>query len=245
MRTQTSTNESLNTKLLLKALVAFKKGDFSVRLPGEWTGEAGKIADTLNDIIELSDKTTKEVERVSRVVGKEGKSEGSNRGATFTVSLPVATNVRADGNEKPATVETDGNGLPRNFSTLLKGLRILIVDDEVDSRELVTAIVNRCGGEVKCCESAVDALKSFKAWKPHLLVSDIGMPNVDGYTLIKKLRKLRLKLAKQIPAIALTAYATDDDRARSLAAGFQMHISKPIEPVTLVKSIAGAVGRKV
>ena len=73
MRTQTLTPQSLNTKMLLKVLVAFKKGDFSVRLPGEWTGEAGKIADTLNDIIELSDKTTKEVERVSRVVGKEGK----------------------------------------------------------------------------------------------------------------------------------------------------------------------------
>src|SRR5437762_1673550 len=73
MPTQTLTKDSLNTKLLLKALVAFKKGDFSVRLPGEWTGEAGKIADTLNEIIELSDKTAKEVERVSRVVGKEGK----------------------------------------------------------------------------------------------------------------------------------------------------------------------------
>ena len=80
MRTQTLTPQSLNTKLLLKALVAFKKGDFSVRLPGEWTGEAGKIADTLNDIIELSDKTAKEVERVSRVVGKEGKINASRRG---------------------------------------------------------------------------------------------------------------------------------------------------------------------
>ena len=73
MRTQTRTTDSLNAKLLLKTLVAFKKGDFSARLPGEWTGEAGKIADTLNDIIELSDKTARELERVSRVVGKEGK----------------------------------------------------------------------------------------------------------------------------------------------------------------------------
>src|SRR5437588_13057288 len=72
MRTQTLTTDSLNTKLLLKTLVAFKKGDFSVRLPGEWTGEAGKIADTLNEIIELSDKTARELDRVSRVVGKEG-----------------------------------------------------------------------------------------------------------------------------------------------------------------------------
>ena len=73
MATQTLTGDTVNTKALLKALVAFKKGDFTVRLPGEWTGEAGKIADTLNDIIELSDKTAREVERVSRVVGKEGK----------------------------------------------------------------------------------------------------------------------------------------------------------------------------
>src|SRR6267378_6589720 len=73
MRTQTVTSESLNTKLLLKTLVAFKKGDFSARLPGDWTGEAGKIAETLNDIIQLNDKTAKELERVSRVVGKERK----------------------------------------------------------------------------------------------------------------------------------------------------------------------------
>src|SRR5207237_9191783 len=73
IRTQNVTKDSLNTKLLLKTLVAFKKGDFSARLPAEWTGEAGKIADTLNDIIELSDKTARELDRVSRVVGKEGK----------------------------------------------------------------------------------------------------------------------------------------------------------------------------
>src|SRR5687767_15921932 len=73
MRAQTATQNSFNSKLLLKTLVAFKKGDFSARLPGDWTGEAGKIADTLNDIIELSDKMVKELERVSRVVGKEGK----------------------------------------------------------------------------------------------------------------------------------------------------------------------------
>jgi len=78
-----------------------------------------------------------------------------------------------------------------------------------------------------------------------LLVSDIGMPVEDGYALITKLRKLRLKLAKEIPAIALTAYATDDDRARSRAAGFQIHIAKPIEPEALVLSIASAAGREV
>jgi CheY-like chemotaxis protein len=98
---------------------------------------------------------------------------------------------------------------------------------------------------VKCCETAAEALEAFRAWKPDLLVSDIGMPHEDGYSLIKRIRKLRLKLAREIPAVALTAYATDDDRERTLAAGFQMHVAKPIEPKALVRSIAGAAGRKI
>jgi len=83
---------------------------------------------------------------------------------------------------------------------------------------------------VRCCETAAEAIKTFRAWKPDLLVSDIGMAHEDGYSLIKKLRNLRLKLAREIPAVALTAYATDDDRERALSAGFQMHVAKPIEP---------------
>lgn len=174
----------------------------------------------------------------------EVQSEGANRGTTFTVSLPLVSAVSAEKRESVVTVQTGGNGLPASFSTLLEGLRILVIDDEADSRDLVTAIVTRCGGDVKCCESAAEALKTFRVWKPHLLVSDIGMPVEDGYALIAKIRKLRLKLAKEIPAIALTAYATDDDRERSLAAGFQVHVAKPIDPAALVISIAGAVGRK-
>jgi signal transduction histidine kinase/DNA-binding response OmpR family regulator len=175
----------------------------------------------------------------------EVQSEGTNRGTTFTVSLPLVSGISPDKFEADVATQTAGNGLPASFATLLDGLRILVVDDEVDSRDLVTAILTRCGGEVKCCESAAEALKTFRAWKPDLLVSDIGMPVEDGYALITKIRKLRLKLARKIPAIALTAYATDDDRARSLAAGFQVHVAKPIEPEALVKSIASAVGRKV
>src|SRR3954465_10002402 len=106
MRTQTQASDSLNAKLLLKTLVAFKKGDFSVRLPGEWTGEAGKIADTLNDIIELSDKTAKEVERISRVVGREGKI---NQRATVPAAsgawlrLVDSTNLLIDDMARPTT----------------------------------------------------------------------------------------------------------------------------------------------
>lgn len=175
----------------------------------------------------------------------EVASDGLNRGATFTVSLPLASEAAAKTVSTAAAKEQDNNGLPASFSSLLKGLRILVVDDEADSRDLVSAILTRCGGEVKCCETAGEAIKTFREWKPDLLLSDIGMPNEDGYDLIKKVRKLRSKLAKEIPAIALTAYATDEDRARTLAAGFHKHIAKPIEPKVLVRSIAGAVGREV
>ncbi|HEV7797349.1 MAG TPA: response regulator [Pyrinomonadaceae bacterium] len=174
----------------------------------------------------------------------EVASEGKNEGATFTVSLPLAPAESSKTSENGATTEPDGNGLPPSFSKLLEGLRILVVDDEADSRDLVTAILTRCGGEVRCCETAAEAIQTFRAWKPDLLVSDIGMPHEDGYSLIKKLRKLRSKLAREIPAVALTAYATDDDRERTLSAGFQMHVAKPIEPKALVRSIAGAAGRK-
>ena len=171
------------------------------------------------------------------------ESGGQNQGATFIVSLPLASNAPADETENESAAEQKGDGLPASFSKLLEGMRILVVDDEADSRDLVSAILTRCGGKVKSCKSAAEALKTFRAWKPDVLVSDIGMPVEDGYTLIQKLRKQRLKLAREIPAIALTAYATDDDRARTLSAGFQVHLAKPIEPETLVKSIAGAAGR--
>jgi len=173
------------------------------------------------------------------------ESPGKDQGTTFTVTLPSAPAESTDTIEKAAPAEREGNGLPAGFSKILDGLRILVVDDEADSRELVTAILTRCGSEVKCCESTAEALMTFREWKPDLLVSDIGMPKDDGYALIKKLRKLKLKRAKEIPAIALTAYATDDDRARALSAGFQMHVAKPIEPEALVRSIAGAAGRKI
>src|SRR6185295_2337811 len=120
-----------------------------------------------------------------------------------------------------------------------------VVDDEADARDLVRTILSRCGGEVNCCESAAEAMKAVREWKPDLLVSDIGMPNEDGYSLIKKLRKQTSQRAKHLPAVALTAYATQEDELRTLAAGFHRHVAKPIEPEALVLSIASALGRKI
>ncbi|MBC8029256.1 MAG: response regulator [Pyrinomonadaceae bacterium] len=174
----------------------------------------------------------------------EVESEGENQGATFTVSFPIASKLSPQLLEERAP-ESEGNGIHSEFSRILAGLRILVVDDEADARDVMSAILTRCGGEVKCCESTAEALKAFREWKPDLLVSDIGMPLEDGYTLIKKLRKLRLKAARQVPAVALTAYATKEDKARALEAGFQVHVPKPIEPGALIRSIANVMGRKV
>jgi signal transduction histidine kinase/DNA-binding response OmpR family regulator len=173
----------------------------------------------------------------------EVESDGENRGATFTVSFPIVSRTTANVLTQYA-VEPESNGSDAEFSRILEGLRILVVDDEADAREVLSVILTRCGGEVKCCESTSEALKAFREWKPDLLVSDIGLPVEDGYTLIRKLRKQRSKAAKNVPAIALTAYATKEDKARALEAGFQIHVPKPIEPGGLVRSIATIMGRK-
>ncbi|MFN2493703.1 MAG: response regulator [Pyrinomonadaceae bacterium] len=173
----------------------------------------------------------------------EVKSQGQDQGTTFTVVLPVASADVVGQDATLTPVESRTRDLPAGFSRILEGLRILVVDDEADARDLVNAILTRCGSQVKCCESAAEALEAFRDWKPDLLVSDIGMPIEDGYSLITKLRKQRSKRAKQMPAVALTAYATKEDKARTLSAGFQMHVAKPIDPESLVMSISAAMGR--
>ncbi len=154
MPTQTLTNDSLNTKLLLKTLVAFKKGDFSVRLPGEWTGEAGKIADTLNEIIELSDKTTKEVERVSKVVGKEGKID--QRAAVPAASgswlrLVDSTNLLIDDMARPTSE------MARVIGAVANGDLSERMALQVDERPLKGEFLRT----VKIVNSMVDQLSSF------------------------------------------------------------------------------------
>lgn len=175
----------------------------------------------------------------------EVESQGKNQGATFTVSLPLATEGPSDEIAETVPAALESSEAPDGAADLFTGLRILLVDDEADARELLTAILTRRGSVVKCCDSAATALEAFRSWKPDLLVCDIGMPDEDGYSLIRKVRKLKTKRGKEVPAIALTAYATDDDRERAFAAGFQVHVAKPIEPEVLLRSIAGAAGRKI
>jgi signal transduction histidine kinase/DNA-binding response OmpR family regulator len=173
----------------------------------------------------------------------EVESPGPHRGSTFTVALPVAigSSDYARGNGGLERVD-DSHSFARSAS-ILGGLKILVVDDDPDTRDLVKTILTGCGSEVRCTGSSAEAILAFQEWDPDLLVSDIGMPYEDGYGLIRKLRELKSTGAKQIPALALTAYATDEDRSLALSAGFQMHLAKPIEPDSLVSSIAAVLGR--
>lgn len=172
------------------------------------------------------------------------QSQGKGRGSTLTVSLPIASAATAHGAARGDVLQPESD-LSLNSLKMLDGLKILVVDDEADSRDLVAAILTRCGSQVRCSESAAEAIRAFREWNPDLLVSDIAMPSEDGYDLIKKLRRLRSKRAKQIPVIALSAYATDEHRLQALSAGFQMHLAKPIEPKSLVTAVAAALGREL
>src|SRR6185295_7816252 len=125
------------------------------------------------------------------------------------------------------------------------GLRVLIVDDEPDARELLSAILEQRGAQVTTAASAAEALDHLRGngGPPDVLVSDLGMPSEDGFDLIRKIRTLDPEHGGRIPAIALTAYARSEDRARALAAGYEMHVSKPVEPAQLTNAVDDLVRR--
>ncbi|HZG51451.1 MAG TPA: response regulator [Pyrinomonadaceae bacterium] len=184
-------------------------------------------------------------------------SDGDGRGATFTLSLPLASVLTAphdDGGGEEDAAERPDSGAPlaatgaseaQTFtaSDVLGGLRILVVDDEADTRELVQEVLARQGAEVRVSESAAEALRTLAAWNPDLLISDIGMPVEDGYELIRQVRKFDAEHHGQIPAVALTAYVGAEDHRRALAAGFQTHLAKPIVPKDLIETVVRVVGR--
>ncbi len=178
-------------------------------------------------------------------------SEGEGRGATFTLRLPLAA-VRATGelppqsNDQPAadTIATVFTSRVNTGVDLkLRGLRVLIVDDEADARELLEIILLQFGAEIKVATSARQALGVLEDWKPDAIVSDVGMPKEDGYSLIQQVRALEPERGGLTPAIALTGYGRPEDRLQLLAAGYQVHLSKPVELMHLVNSIANITSR--
>ena len=168
------------------------------------------------------------------------ESPGENRGATFTVDLPL-TATRVGGLEpEPARRPLDREIVR---PAVLKGLRVLVVDDEADARELMRIVLRSSGAEVMSAASAAEAFEHVEQWHPDILVSDIGLPDVDGYALIQKLRTLEAERGWSIPALAVTAYARVEDRTRALSSGFQMHVAKPLEPADLVAAITSLLGK--
>jgi len=138
--------------------------------------------------------------------------------------------------------DADKNG--ELYPDLLTGLRILTVDDQQDTRELITLALARYGAEVKASDSASRALQLIKDWKPHVVVSDIGLPGMDGYDFMRQLRGLEAD-GERIPAIAVTGYAGAIDESKALDAGYEVHLSKPIELNKLVSVIAKLSRRSV
>jgi CheY-like chemotaxis protein len=127
---------------------------------------------------------------------------------------------------------------PQNQPSSLAGLRVLLVDDETDGRELVRIMLEQNGVQVKAAASADEALQTFAEWKPDVLVSDIGMPEEDGYSLIRKVRALPREQGGNVPAAALTGYVGQEDYVKALSAGYHSHIKKPVELDELIAVVA-------
>ncbi|MEH2156954.1 hybrid sensor histidine kinase/response regulator [Nostoc sp.] len=159
------------------------------------------------------------------------QSSGSGQGATFTVRLPLLQDNR--GNR-----EATGKSSSPIASTPLAGLRVLVVDDEADTRNFLSFMFEEYGAFATAVGSVDEALVVLEQAKPDIVISDIGMSEQDGYTLIRKLRSLEPEKGGRIPAIALTAYTREEDRLKALSAGFQEHLSKPIDPNKLIAAVA-------
>jgi PAS domain S-box-containing protein len=170
------------------------------------------------------------------------ESDGIGKGAVFTVDLPLAQERR-----DPARAEERRREVERRRSRMgavrLDGVHVLLVEDDDDSRKLLGTMLKRYGARVTSTKSAAEALAVFEGELPDVLLSDIGMPDQDGYELMRKLRALPPERGGKTPAIALTGYASRKDRERALNTGYQQHMAKPIEQADMIKAIAALVGR--
>nr|WP_158623817.1 PAS domain S-box protein [Corallococcus llansteffanensis] len=172
-----------------------------------------------------------------------GASEGEGRGATFTVRLPLSVVQPRDGLTRPSPRLPPAPVPERVHPAELHGVRVLVVDDEEDARELLRTLLEDSGARVLTAGSAEEGLQALRAEQPDVLVSDIGMPGTDGYGFIERVRALSPEQGGRIPAVAITAYARSEDRTRVLRAGFQSHVPKPVEPVELLAVLASLAGR--
>lgn len=171
------------------------------------------------------------------------ESAGPGQGAKFSVQLPLSPNFRRDAATPPSNVAAP---VPAGNSwgdvVRLDGVKILLVDDDADSRQMLSRVLQSCGAVTQDAMSMGQALDAIQAFKPDVLLSDLGMPDHDGYELIRKVRGQGINSAS-LPAIALTGFARPEDRHRALVAGFQAHLAKPVDPRELTAAVATLIGR--
>jgi CheY-like chemotaxis protein len=163
----------------------------------------------------------------------EAESGGPGRGATFRVVLPLGPDA------DPSPIQAGAPLDPR----VLEGVRVVVVDDQSDARDFLALVLTRHGADVTPATSAAKALEAVEGMRADALVADVAMPDEDGYQLVRRLRRLAPERIRLIPAIAVTALASAEDRARALDAGFDAHLAKPVDPVELVSTVARALGR--
>ena len=166
------------------------------------------------------------------------ESAGDMQGARFTVRLPTMTSSEHQPDEilrQPAIAAFETR---ERQPASLAGLRVLVIDDEVDARTLLSAMLERCGAQVVAVSSSREGLDSLQSWMPDVLIADIGMPVEDGYGFIRKVRALPRELGGHTPALALTAYARTEDRARALSEGYHVHLAKPVDRYELAAVVA-------
>ncbi|MET0285337.1 MAG: ATP-binding protein [Polyangiales bacterium] len=168
----------------------------------------------------------------------QADSLGAGQGARFTVRLPASHGSMPTA--EPAALREDADSLR---PPALQGIEVLVVDDQADARDVLRELLEQCGAKVRTAASADEALRAFAARPPHLLISDIGMPQRGGHALIRRVRQLELHQGGEVPAIALTAYARREDREQALRAGFTTHVAKPVAPAELLTLIASLVNR--
>jgi CheY-like chemotaxis protein len=177
-------------------------------------------------------------------------SAGQGQGSTFTVDLPLAPAAEPS----PPVTHTSqaqagagdsagAEGAAGRSARELNGLRVLLVDDDEDALQLLSMLLRRHGVEAASATSAAAALAKFEELRPDVFVSDVGMPDVDGYELMRRVRALEAARGGRTPAVALTAYASEGDRLLALDAGFDEHVPKPVEPEALVSTIAHLAGK--
>lgn len=167
-------------------------------------------------------------------------SDGEGKGSTFTVNLPIAPLRHEATREHPKTTRNDALNCE---GVDLEGVRILLVDDEIDARTMIGKILTHCGAEVRTAGNADDGVALVQEFGPHLVISDIGMPHKDGYQFIKEVRKLPAEEGGNVPAIALTAFARTEDRTRAIMAGYHIHVAKPVEARELLATVHSVAQR--